>query len=430
MTTTIDDSPSSVPLQPSMASGSRQATNSLSLSARLDGHVPALDGIRGVAILFVMLFHYGTACGFGHDAWITRKIVGVFCNMWSGVDIFFTLSGFLITGILLRSKNKPGFFSRFYMRRTLRIFPLYYLSLIVIFLLLPLLHLPAVDRPEVQRVFNAQGWLWAYAEDLAITFHNDDFFDPFPLWVGHFWSLAVEEHFYLLWPVVVYLCSRRGVYFACFGLIALGPIVRFIMLAHNMDVAAVYTFTFSRTDELAIGGLLALLAQDHSYARLSHWARWAAVGSATYLVISVAILRKPFYWTYTAALGFGFTMLAIGVAALIVFAVGGSPRSLARRVMEARWLRVFGKYSYGAYVLHTPLQPLWMTLFPPRAIGDLARSYGLIASQLTGLLGFVTLGIGLSMLLALVTFHSFEQPFNRLKRFWAYRTPKPASSSP
>jgi peptidoglycan/LPS O-acetylase OafA/YrhL len=426
MTTSLDRSTPSSPRQGSTPSGPRPAPDSFTLTSRLDGHVPALDGIRGVAILFVMLFHYGTASGFVAETWITRKIIGVFANMWSGVDIFFTLSGFLITGILLRLKNEPRFFSTFYMRRTLRIFPLYYSSLAVIFLLLPLLHLPALDWPAVQRVFNAQGWLWAYAEDLAITYHNDDFFDPFPLWVGHFWSLAVEEHFYLLWPVVVYLCSRRGLLFACFGLIALGPITRFVMLAHSMDVAAVYTFTLSRADELAIGGLLALLAQDCSYARLSRWARWAAAGSATYLVISVAMLRKPFYWTYTAALGFGFTMLGVGVAALIVFAVGGSPRSLARRAMEARWLRVFGKYSYGAYVLHTPLQPLWMTLFPPRAISQLANGYGLIASQLAGLLGFVTLGISLTMVLAVITFHSFEQRFNRLKRFWQYGQPKPA----
>ena len=95
------------------------------------------------------------------------------------------------------------------MRRSLRIFPLYFAALAVIFLLIPALHLQALDDPGVHRVEGAQGWLWAYSQDLAITWYNDDFFDPDPLWVGHFWSLGVEEHFYLVWPLIVYLCSRR-----------------------------------------------------------------------------------------------------------------------------------------------------------------------------------------------------------------------------
>ena len=164
------------------------------------GHVPALDGLRGVAILAVMLFHLITACGYGSDAWVTRKIIGLTVGLWSGVDLFFALSGFLITGILLRARDQPSYFKNFYMRRALRIFPLYYAALIAIFVVLP--YFVVIDTPAVQRVYDAQGWLWAYSEDVAIFVHNEDFFDPDWLWVGHFWSLAVEEHFYLVWPLI------------------------------------------------------------------------------------------------------------------------------------------------------------------------------------------------------------------------------------
>jgi peptidoglycan/LPS O-acetylase OafA/YrhL len=204
-----------------------------------------LDGLRGLAVLCVMLFHFGTASGLQADTYATKKIIGFFCNLWSGVDIFFALSGFLITGILLREKQEPGYFTRFYMRRSLRIFPLYYAALIVIFVLLPALHLPALDNPGIHRVQDAQAWMWAYSQDFAITYFNHDFFDPDPLWVGHFWSLGVEEHFYLVWPLVVYLCTRRGLLLTSALLIVAAPIVRFTMMHYDMD-RAVYTFTLAK----------------------------------------------------------------------------------------------------------------------------------------------------------------------------------------
>ena len=215
--------------------------------------------MRGLAVLCVMRFHFGTDGGLQADTYATKKFIGFFCNLWSGVDIFFALSGFLITEILLRQKQGPGYFSRFYMRRTLRIFPLYYAAMIVIFVLLPALQLPALDNPGIRRVQDAQAWMWAYSQDFAITYYNHDFFDPDPLWVGHFWSLGVEEHFYLVWPLIVYLCTRRGLFVdecsADSG--STDCALHHDALRHG-DPAAVYTFTLSRMDQFAIGGLVAL----------------------------------------------------------------------------------------------------------------------------------------------------------------------------
>jgi len=245
------------------------------------------------------------------------------------------------------------------------------LTLVVIFFIVP--HFVSIDTPGIRRIFDAQGWLWAYSEDIAIAVHNDDFFDPDWLWVGHFWSLAVEEHFYLVWPLVVWMCSRRALLWTSLGLIVVTPLVRFAMIAGHMVPAAVYTLTICRTDELAVGGLLALLMEDSSYERMAKLARACGGASVLYLVVVVALRRKPFYWDHWSALGVGFSALAAGAAALVVFALAPERNGL-RRVLENRVLMGFGKYSYGAYVFHTPLQPLYLRLFPPQRIAAISQT--------------------------------------------------------
>jgi peptidoglycan/LPS O-acetylase OafA/YrhL len=386
-------------------------------------HVLALDGLRGVAILAVMLFHQITATGgYGADAWITRKIIGLAVNLWTGVDLFFVLSGFLITGILRRAREQPSYFKNFYMRRALRIFPLYYAALVVIFVLLP--RLPELQTPAVQRVFDAQGWLWGYSEDLAILVHNEDFFDPDPLWVGHFWSLAVEEHFYLVWPLVVYLCRRRTLIGVSLALIVATPLARGVMLALHGDMAMIYTQTFSRTDQLAMGGLVAILAEDWSAERLARHARVAIAAAVTTIVLAMAIQRGPLWWGHWTALVPGFSALGLGAAGLVVFATAPRANPL-QRVLRAPVLRAFGKYSYGAYVFHVPMQPVYLRLFPPGKLGALAAGLGHAGSRLFGLLAFAALALALTMGLAAASFHLFERPFLRLKRFFEYGRPAP-----
>ncbi len=159
--------------------------------------IPALNGVRGVAILLVIVCHFiAFALPYTPARWL-RLVASV---GGTGVDLFFVLSGFLITRILLASRQRPAFLTTFYARRILRIFPLYYGFLAAIYIAVPLLHL---GQPIP---FGIQLWAWTYTQNVAMTFLPHPATDLWQ-WTPHLWSLAVEEHFYLVWPLIVKLTS-------------------------------------------------------------------------------------------------------------------------------------------------------------------------------------------------------------------------------
>ncbi len=244
----------------------------------------------------------------------------------------------------------------FYVRRVLRIFPVYYVALAVFFLLLPMLH---VTPSWLASPGLSQAWYWLYLNNWSSPFLSD------VQALGHFWSLAVEEQFYLLWPVCVIFLRRRTLLATCLMLLVSAPLFRLLMTAVNPELAAgaAYRFTIARWDALAIGALIALVARDRQWLRTaSEILPLAIYGSLAYLLVFTSLSRN------FAAVGegawFNQTAAALLFAGLLFHSIQPLVEGTGwRRFLGNNGLRSIGKYSYAIYVVHLPilcaLRPLW-----------------------------------------------------------------------
>jgi peptidoglycan/LPS O-acetylase OafA/YrhL len=377
-------------------------------------HVPALDALRGLAILLVLVFHLKPSLEPSSPLqfWFYRGLQAG----WCGVDLFFVLSGFLITGILWDAKGSPAYFRTFYARRILRIFPLYYGVLALVFLAYPLYD--AAPSDAYREISGRQGWLWAYASNIQMSLTG-----TFDFWAGnwhfnHFWSLAVEEHFYLVWPFVVFLLGRRQLMAVCLACVATAFVWRGVLTNGHHSFLCAYTFTPCRMDALAIGAYLALAARGPT--GLSGLRRPALLLSrltgAGLLVLFIGLrgLKIEDPWMQTG----GYTLLAIFFAALLVLAVTAPRGSLLGRLGRRRFLRFFGKYSYGLYVWHG----VALLLLQQLPTADLVESLGW---PLPAVVLHTGLSIGITVAMALLSWHLWEKQFLRLKRFFEYRRSSP-----
>jgi peptidoglycan/LPS O-acetylase OafA/YrhL len=370
--------------------------------------VPALDGVRGVAILLVLVAHFrlvsmSTAADHLYN---TTALAG-----YSGVDLFFVLSGFLITGILLDAKQgtAAGYFRNFYARRALRILPLYYGIVAALTLVWPHVH----PRTQVMAAMqHDQLWYWLHATNILAAISHGA---PLPYATGHFWSLAVEEQFYLVWPFVVWFSDDRRLLRICVACVVLAFALR-LALVSRVDVWAIYGLPVTRMDTLTIGAALAVLARAPDgltryrglAVRLGIPA--AVVWATLYVVSSSWQAADPAFRTvgYTAAaVMYGCVIIAVLTMPAIGVAIGHP------------MLRFFGKYSYGMYVFHMPLMlfigPIYAAAWavPP-----------LLGSRLPSQLVFLVLGVAATSLVAMVSWYGYEQHFLALKRFFPQAHPR------
>jgi peptidoglycan/LPS O-acetylase OafA/YrhL len=362
-------------------------------------HVAALDGIRGFAALWVACYHFGRPEVGGVGA----KAIGFLAQFgWAGVDLFFVLSGFLICGILLDTRDRPRFLRTFYKRRTLRIFPLYYCFL-AIYLYLVIPHL-AGPRPDI---FDRQKWLWTYLVNIDIARHG--WFTDTGSHVNALWSLAIEEQFYLIAPsLVVLFAERRLAAFAIVG--AIVSIVSRVALQHaGFRPTAGYVLTFTRIDPLCVGALLAIAARRGILGKLVPIAR-IALPSSMVVVIALAIAVGRFEFADWITLQLGLPVLALGFGALLVLAVAPGGSASIRRVFETRFLTFFGVYSYSLYVWH----PLVGGLLR-RAGFDQAMLYRTISSGVAVLLVTLLVKLAAATVVAIMSYHLIERPFLWLK---------------
>ena len=215
--------------------------------------IPQLDALRGIAILVVMFHNEG-------GVFPSLQLSRVFASGWMGVDLFFVLSGFLITGILLDAKGSAGFFRNFYARRCLRIWPLYYAVVLFMFVGVPLL------RPGLtSMIFERSSPWWAYPLYLQnfLIPHSSGAIGP----LGVTWSLAIEEQFYLIWPLVVRYLSTARLRVLCLAVIAVSPFVRLLLSTEHVDL---YTDIFSRLDGLMWGAFVAALVREPAFEPRRH----------------------------------------------------------------------------------------------------------------------------------------------------------------
>lgn len=350
----------------------------------MKSRLPQLDGLRAVAILLVILHNQG-------PKYPSLHLEGLFANGWMGVDLFFVLSGFLITGILVDTKHSEGYLKNFYARRCLRIWPLYYSLLVFMFIVVPFVH-----PSEAQTVFaeRSSPW-WAYPLFLQ------NFLIPVPTRatgpLGVTWSLAIEEQFYLIWPWVVRYCSRTQLRRIAIAVMCVSPVLRLVLTFAHVNL---YSNLFCRLDGLMAGALLALLVRsDHVVP-----SRYVSRAWIVFLVAApLAFVTEAMHARWIV-----FSLTALAAAALVYLALYARQAGL-QSALTNRFMVYTGTISYGLYLLH-------------KIPFDMAQSLRLDRHPLLAVPILLVACYGVAAL----SWNLLERPFLRLKRHFESTTSGPA----
>ncbi|WP_263356013.1 acyltransferase family protein [Acidicapsa ligni] len=359
-------------------------------------HILALDGVRGFAAASVFIFHYG---GGAKSSILPIRILGSIIHFgWAGVSLFFVLSGFLISGILWDSFQRPNWWRRFYARRSLRIFPLYYLAILI----------TAITGLVLGASLKDLSTIWVPALYLGnVPFVTSHFtYAPPGIHLEHFWSLAVEEQFYLIWPFLLALFASHRLRAKKLILIlwTLSLVFRLSVIGLPHDDSWQTGFIFGRAGELLAGAYLAMVVRGESLEREQLF-RWSPMITCCSLVVLVLIC------IYSGGPELGAPLMAtVGLAACSTFfagIVGWALRpGLCQSFFQAPFLRWLGKISYGIYIYHL--------LFRTGYIWVADRIGGGLGYNARAILQFVVAAIA-TLAIASLSFYTFESFFLRSK---------------
>jgi peptidoglycan/LPS O-acetylase OafA/YrhL len=370
-----------------------------------------LDGLRGIALLMVVAFHSALYGGLGRVCLFHELPAGLpDCRarvaqvVWSvatqgkfGVELFFVLSAFLMTTVLIETRNAATYFSSFYARRFLRIFPLYYVVLAVLLWLHPWGDSSAVHS----------GWYWSYLSNFLLA----GGWDRAPVELHHFWSLAIEEQFYLAWPLVIFFL-RRNHLATLTGIMVCGSLLARIAFYRQGEPQAAMFVTFARLDPIAVGAYVALRAQAPvGFHRFARCAAPAAIVLFT-LIVGMILWRGvdlPDAVTGTV----GYSLYALFFGSLLVLSLTAGASSSWQKLLTRPIFLSMGKYSYALYVLH---QPILLFIGARAGLGRWGEP-----RERTAPLAFISvpaLAFVTTYLLARISWIGLEAPFLRLKRFF------------
>lgn len=348
-------------------------------------YYPALDELRGIAIILVILVH-------------NFSFIKLFAFGWIGVDLFFVLSGFLITDILLRTAGSKKWLYHFYLRRFLRIFPLYYFSLLLFLYIIP----NVFSIPNISYYLNHQIWFWTYLQNWL---YIAKFPRGIPL-LTHFWSLAVEEQFYIIWPVLILLLKDlRRLLICILGLFALIIMVRIVLFYSPIDRSVDFIFnSFSRIDGLCVGCLLAILNLLNRQLLVRGFKKviFLLIGCNLLYLLLRYLLNLPL--PYTPFLGAPSVAILFGLIVCYTILHGHIPL-----LKKSAILTFFGKISYALYIFHWPVYILTSSYLI--SVFRLAFPNSLFFAQLLAAL-LCTL---FAVIISTISFYTFERFFIKLK---------------
>ena len=368
--------------------------------------IHALDGMRGLAALGVMLFHFALQLRPEGLASTALKFVLV---TGPRLELFFVLSGMLVTGLLYDAKNREHYYRNFYARRMLRILPLYYGALTILFVI-PFV----IGAEQFQVPLRDQLWYWFYLQN----------FNPLPpRFIGlawHLWSLAIEQQFYLVWPIVILRTSRVTALRICVALVLVSITYRTFGSFEGIGQGTIWP-TPARLDGIAAGSAIALLMRgprglETVRRRLPLLLALSAGYIALHTTFDYMNVESrpllPLYFTATATL----------FACLLVAAMhAGEGR--AASMLRSRFLGFFGKYGYGLYVFHVPLIGLAaLAGFTP---GNLSGQ----GSELGATVLYLAVMTGISSIAALISWHMWEKQFLKLKPYVVKSRGRPEAAS-
>ena len=356
--------------------------------------MPQLDALRAIAVVMVIWSHWS---GYHNNLWEDT----FWFNGQIGVQLFFVLSGFLITGILLKERDRGSqlriprseILKVFYVRRVLRIFPLFYLTLLITYLL---------NQPDVVHTIK---WHVLYLTNVLFAV-GGEYQDT----VAHFWSLAVEEQFYLFWPLLMLYIPKRYLFITICITITIAPVFRFVgAYGFDWNDVTVNVITFSSLDALGLGGLFAYL-REYSTGR-----NVKALRILLYFCLACLLL---FFFFKRAPIGLSYetrefmTRLVLAPALLVPVWLGA--RGVSGFVGKLLTLKPFlyiGKISYGIYILH---------FFIPYYTFKIFHDSGFLFWNEIGVIPYLALNIILLISLCSISWYLIETPLINLKRFFPY----------